>query len=82
MTEEEYKTIGHSLGVKIDKYIGDKKLPKEFYRNHFQSEPNPSLLNLVKNKLMTSRSQFGQTVFHVTEKGKEEFKLEFLKRNK
>lgn len=82
MTEKEFRIIGHSLGVKIDKYNGDKKLPKEYYRNYYQAGEGHDnwgdLQHLVKSGLMTQRKQFEMPVFHVTDEGKERFRLKFV----
>ena len=82
MTDKEFRIIGHSLGVKIDKYTGDKNLPKEYYRNYYQagkdSDNWSDLLKLVKTRLMSQREQFDMPVFHVTDEGKERFRLKFV----
>ena len=86
MSNKEFDIIGHSLGInvhyaKVSKKKKDKKLPKEYWRNHFQASEGhddwTTLLELEKSKLLTKRIQFGEPVFHVTEKGKEMFKIKF-----
>ena len=85
MTDKQYELIGHSLGVKIDKYNGDKTLPNSYYRNFFQAGDNHpdywELITMVKSGLMTQSKPFGMPVFYVSEKGKDVFEREFKLKN-
>lgn len=83
MTEKEFDIIGHSLGINVyhsrmSKAKKDKKLPKKFYRTHYQAAKGhniwENLLTLVESGLMEKREQFGMPVFHVTDKGISVFK--------
>jgi hypothetical protein len=87
MTDKEFDIIGHSLGVNVyharkSKKKKDKKLPIEYYRNYYQAgEGHHSwneLLHLHEIGLMSRRELFGQTVFHVTEEGKEKYKYKWV----
>lgn len=86
LKDREFEIIGHSLGVnvyhaKLSKRKSDKKLPKEFYRNHFQADKGhhdfDMLIEMCENGLMFKRIQFDQQVFHVSDAGKMLFKHEF-----
>ncbi len=74
LTQEEYKLIAHSLGVRLDY---DKELPKSFHRNFFgtaeKTDNYKKFLKLVDKGFATMRMQFGEPVFHITEKGIELF---------
>lgn len=85
LSENELDNIGHSLGVNIyhakrSKKRKDKKLPKDFYRNYFNSGIGHSdykcLISLCEKGLMEKSSE---TYFHVTEQGIEIFKSEFAR---
>ena len=86
MTEQRYKIIGHALGVKIDKYNGDKTLPDSYYRNFFQAGENhpdyPELVKMVDEGLMARTIEiFGAPLFHVSRYGKMLFEREFKIKN-
>jgi len=79
MNDRELEIIGHSLGINVygakkSKLKKDKKLPKDFYRNHFQASEGHTdwevLLSLVEKEFMTQSTAFGMPYFYVTEKGK------------
>ena len=87
MTEKEFDIIGHSLGINVyharnSNKKKDKKLPKEYYRNYYQAEEGHTnwneLLQMTKVGVMSRREQFGQPVFHVTDEGKERFRLKWV----
>lgn len=59
----------------------DRKLPKEFYRNHFCAGENhddfPILESLEEKEFAYRRMQFDQIVFHITDNGQEVFRQTF-----
>lgn len=86
ITEREFEILGHSLGIcprscKYSRKKKDKKLPDEFYRNHFCASEGhsdlPTLLTL-QNKSFMKQSE-GTWYFHVTELGEFKFRSHFKK---
>ncbi len=74
LTKKEWELIGHSLGVNI--YM-DKDFPNSYYRNFFGTGKNTDnykvFEKLVKKGYAIERTQFGEPVFHISEKGIEMF---------
>lgn len=86
MTQVQLELVGHSLGINVyhclrSKRRSDRKLPQEFYRNYFQggegSDSYEELLKLESSGIMVRREHIDNDYFHVTDKGKEIFRIEF-----
>lgn len=80
----ELKIISHSLGIDLFNAVmslklKDKKLPTSFYRNYYNASERQVTIsgidNLVKRGFMETRQK---DYYHVTEKGIEQFKKQFL----
>lgn len=88
MTDKELGIAGHTLGINVyhakrSKLKRDKKLPKEFYRNFFCGGEGhhdyPTLVSLEQKGYMERGESFDkQTVFWVTDAGKDAFKVAFI----
>jgi len=86
MIEEQFKVVGHSLGIntyhaKLSERKKDKKLPEEFYRNYYcAGEPHgnyPILESLVEKGYMEKWVRLGNQYYSVTEEGVSEFRSQF-----
>ena len=85
LTISQIKIISHALGVPIYQimlYDFTKKsrtLPNEFLRNYYTRPIDWRLEGMLDRGLVKKRTQFGQTVFHVTKKGISLFRDDFKK---
>jgi len=89
MQVKHLELIGHSLGIDIRLAVfsvkkRDKKLPKEFYRNYFNSSKGGNyyhyLLEMVELGLMENFDPsigLDSEMFRVTDKGIDAFEIEF-----
>lgn len=82
-TAKEMEKISHSLGIRLyesvmSHQLKDKKLPNEFYRNHFSAPDNIIFEGLVEKGFARKRDVFDSNCYHITELGIEKFRLEFV----
>lgn len=93
MNEKSLQLIGHSLGIDIrhaemSSSLRDKKLPEEYYRNHYcagkigsvKDEDWIALDEMSHLLLVTPYEKFGNQVFAVTAQGRSEFEKIFTER--
>jgi len=91
LSDHELEVLAHSLGINLyhakrSKLKRDKKLPKEFYRNHFAASEGhsdyPALLSLSEKGYMQRSSTINTAYadsmfFYVTEAGQQAFREAF-----
>ncbi len=90
MTDEQYKNVGHSLGINtyhaaLSEREKDRYLPEEFYRNYYcwgnaDSEPSAEWEDLVNKGLADVDIQRDQIYYFVSDKGIEKFRELFTER--
>jgi len=74
--------MSHTLGIDLFNAVvsnkrKDKILPKEFYRNRFQSDKNDILDNLCKYGCVAKTEHLGLNFYHITERGIDEYKKKY-----
>lgn len=84
LTFDQMIKVSHSLGIDlfnavVSLKLKDKKLPISFYRNYYNASERQAeasgILELVKLGVMETRQP---NYYHVTDKGIEQFKKQFL----
>lgn len=78
----EFHLISHALGINfyhslMSENKKDKQLPKEFYRNYFQTESHPDWDRLVENKFAVKEKRMNLNYYFVTDLGIKKFRREF-----
>jgi hypothetical protein len=78
----ELQRISHSLGINLfEAFMSHSKkaktLPKEFYRNRYQTESDEVLDGLVENGFAVKRQHLNLIFYHITEKGIELYREDF-----
>ena len=81
LTEEQLDIIGHSLGVPVyhakkSKKKSERKLPRTFYRNYYNT-PKCGLEVITELCKLGYMAQHAEDYYHVTPKGIEVFKADF-----
>ncbi len=82
LTKVQMDRIAHSLGISFYHAMmshrkKDKTLPKEFYRNYYQTENDSALNELVEKGLAVTQKQHDLNYYFITDKGIELFRKEF-----
>lgn len=78
----EFHLISHALGINfyhslMSENKKDKELPKEFYRNYYQSISHPDWERLVEKKFAVKEERMNQLYYFVTDLGMRKFRREF-----
>jgi len=82
LTKIQMDRIAHSLGIPFYNAMmshrkKDKTLPKEFYRNYYQTENDSALNDLVEKGLAVKQEQRGLNYYFISDEGIELFRKEF-----
>lgn len=82
LSKVQIDRIAHSLGINFYNAMmshrkKDKTLPKEFYRNYYQSEYDNALNELVEKGLAIKEKRLGLNYYFITSAGIQLFRKEF-----